>query len=41
MHVTYSPGAGADNPLKSNIFINTLIQSIESFAASLPQSITL
>ena len=32
IHV-YSPRAGADNPLGSNIFINTFSQSIESFAA--------
>ena len=35
MHV-YSPGAGADNPLGSNLFINTFTQSIVSFAASFP-----
>ena len=33
IHV-YSPGAGADNPLGSKIFINSIIQSIYSFAAS-------
>ena len=27
VHV-YSPGAGADNPLGSNFFINNIIQSI-------------
>ena len=27
IHV-YSPGTGADNPLRSNIFINSIIQSI-------------
>ena len=33
----YSPGAGADNPLLgSNFFINSIIQSILSFAASFP-----
>ena len=35
MHV-YSPGAGADNPLWSLFFINGIIQSIYSFAASFP-----
>ena len=33
IHV-YSPGAGADNTLWSNVFINTFIQSVESFAAN-------
>ena len=32
VHV-YSPGAGADNRLGSNVFINSIIQSILSFAA--------
>ena len=27
IHV-YSPGTGADNPLRSNVFINSIIQSI-------------
>ena len=36
IHV-YSSGAGADNPLGSNFFINTFSQSIESFAACFPQ----
>ena len=30
VHV-YSPGAGADNPLGSIFFINSIIQSIQSF----------
>ena len=32
----YSPRAGADNPLGSLFFINSIIQSIKSFAASFP-----
>ena len=32
-----SSGAGADNPLGSNFFINTFIQSLEPFAACLPK----
>ena len=32
MYNIFSPGAGADNSLGSNFFINTFIQSIESFA---------
>ena len=35
VHV-YSPGAGADNPLGSNFFIDSIIQSILSFAARFP-----
>ena len=35
VHV-YSHGAGADNPLRSIFFINSIIQSIVSFAASFP-----
>ena len=35
VHV-YSPGAGADNHLRSNFFINSIMQSIKSFAASFP-----
>ena len=35
MHV-YSPWAGTDSPLGSNFFINTFIESIESFAANFP-----
>ena len=33
----YSPGTGADNILRSIIFLNSIIQSIWSFAASFPQ----
>ena len=32
----YSLGAGADNPLGSNLIIYTIIQSIKPFAASFP-----
>ena len=35
IHV-YSPGAGADSPLGSNVFMNSIIQSILAFAASFP-----
>ena len=35
VHV-YSPGAGADNPVGSNVFINSIIKSILSFAARFP-----
>ena len=35
VHV-YSPGAGADNPLGSNFFINSIIQTKQSIAASFP-----
>ena len=35
IHV-FSPGTGADNSLGSNIFINTSIQSIQSFVVSFP-----
>ena len=33
----YSPGTGADNPPEVIYFINSIIQSILSFAASVPQ----
>ena len=36
IHV-YSPVTGADNPLRPMFFINSIIQSIKSFAASFAQ----
>ena len=35
VHV-YSPRAGADNPWGQIFFINSIIQSIKTFAASFP-----